>query len=287
MTDATADTGRAASALQQALARPRILVPVLILVAATVLALLAPALIGNPSGINPMARLQAPSLANLFGTDQFGRSVAARTLHGTRISLLVGASVTVAALLIGVTLGLLSGFVARVDAVLMRIMDAIMSIPTILLAIALMALFGAGVFNAIIAIIIPEVPRMARVVRGVTLSIRERPYIEAAITNGARPLRLLFRHVMPMTAGPMLVQATYVFSAAVITEAILSFLGAGAPPDVPSWGNIISEGRTLFQIAPWVVIAPGVCLSILVLTVYSLGDAIRDQLDPKLRRETR
>ncbi|MBN9306727.1 MAG: peptide ABC transporter permease [Devosia sp. 67-54] len=287
MTDATADTGRAASALQQALARPRILVPVLILVAATVLALLAPALIGNPSGINPMARLQAPSLANLFGTDQFGRSVAARTLHGTRISLLVGASVTVAALLIGVTLGLLSGFVARVDAVLMRIMDAIMSIPTILLAIALMALFGAGVFNAIIAIIIPEVPRMARVVRGVTLSIRERPYIEAAITNGARPLRLLFRHVMPMTAGPMLVQATYVFSAAVITEAILSFLGAGAPPDVPSWGNIISEGRTLFQIAPWVVIAPGVCLSILVLTVNSLGDAIRDQLDPKLRRETR
>lgn len=287
MTDATADTGRAASALQQALARPRILVPVLILVAATVLALLAPALIGNPSGINPMARLQAPSLANLFGTDQFGRSVAARTLHGTRISLLVGASVTVAALLIGVTLGLLSGFVARVDAVLMRIMDAIMSIPTILLAIALMALFGAGVFNAIIAIIIPEVPRMARVVRGVTLSIRERPYIEAAITNGARPLRLLFRHVMPMTAGPMLVQATYVFSAAVITEAILSFLGAGAPPDVPSWGNIISEGRTLFQIAPWVVIAPGVCLSILVLTVNSLGDAIRDQLDPKLRREAR
>jgi len=287
MTDATADTGRAASALQQALARPRILVPVLILVAATVLALLAPALIGNPSGINPMARLQAPSLANLFGTDQFGRSVAARTLHGTRISLLVGASVTVAALLIGVTLGLLSGFVARVDAVLMRIMDAIMSIPTILLAIALMALFGAGVFNAIIAIIIPEVPRMARVVRGVTLSIRERPYIEAAITNGARPLRLLFRHVMPMTAGPMLVQATYVFSAAVITEAILSFLGAGAAPDVPSWGNIISEGRTLFQIAPWVVIAPGVCLSILVLTVNSLGDAIRDQLDPKLRRETR
>ena len=287
MTDATADTGRAASALQQALARPRILLPVLILVAATVLALLAPALIGNPSGINPMARLQAPSLANLFGTDQFGRSVAARTLHGTRISLLVGASVTVAALLIGVTLGLLSGFVARVDAVLMRIMDAIMSIPTILLAIALMALFGAGVFNAIIAIIIPEVPRMARVVRGVTLSIRERPYIEAAITNGARPLRLLFRHVMPMTAGPMLVQATYVFSAAVITEAILSFLGAGAPPDVPSWGNIISEGRTLFQIAPWVVIAPGVCLSILVLTVNSLGDAIRDQLDPKLRRETR
>jgi peptide/nickel transport system permease protein len=287
MTDTTLDNARERSALVKAVMLPRILVPLLILAVAVVLALISPLLIGDPSAINPMSRMQPPSMTNLFGTDQFGRSVAARTLYGSRISLLVGACVTVIVLLIGVSLGLVSGFVARIDAILMRIMDAIMSIPTILLAIALMALFGAGVFNAVIAIIIPEVPRMARVVRGITLSIRERPYIEAAITNGARPLRLLFRHVLPMTAGPVLVQATYVFSSAVITEAILSFLGAGAPPDTPSWGNIISEGRTLFQIAPWVVIAPGVCLSLVVLTVNSLGDAIRDQLDPKLRRETR
>jgi peptide/nickel transport system permease protein len=197
----------------------------------------------------------------------------------------VGFSVAIVVTLVGVVLGLVSGFVAGIDAVLMRIMDAVMSIPTILLAIAFMALFGAGVTNAIIAIILPEVPRMARVVRGVTLSVRQRPFIEAAITNGAGPLRLLFRHVLPVTIAPLLVQSTYVFASAVLTEAILSFLGAGAPPAVPSWGNIISEGRTLFQVAPWVIIAPGLCLSALVLSVNTLGDAMRDLFDSKLNRQ--
>ncbi|MEC7762975.1 MAG: ABC transporter permease [Pseudomonadota bacterium] len=272
--------------LARALKRPTILVPGLILLVMVLGAVFAPVIAPNPSGLDAMNRMQPPSAVDIFGTDQFGRSVFERTLHGGRVSLFVGCVVAIFVTVIGVSIGLVSGFVQKLDPYIMRVMDAIMSIPTILLAIAFMAIFGAGVTNAIIAIILPEVPRMARVSRGVTLSIRERPYIEAAITNGARPFRLLWRHVLPVIVAPVLVQATYVFASAVLTEAILSFLGAGAPPEIPSWGNIISEGRTLFQVAPWVIIAPGICLSLLVLSVNTLGDGMRDLLDPKLKRQT-
>ncbi|MEF2073764.1 ABC transporter permease [Consotaella aegiceratis] len=278
---------RRRSSLLAVVLQPRIFIPLLFLGGVTIVAILAPLITGDPTSLDPMARMRPPSMESWFGTDQFGRSVLTRTIYGSRVSLIVGFAVATVVAVLGTALGLLAGFLPRVDAVLMRIMDAIMSIPTILLAIAFIALFGAGIVNVIIAMILPEVPRMARVVRGVTLSIRERPYIEAAITNGARPVRLLVRHVLPVAVAPLLVQDTYVFASAVITEAILSFLGAGAPPEIPSWGNIISEGRTLFLIAPWVIIAPGICLSALVLAINTLGDALRDLLDPRLKQQAR
>ena len=181
-------------------------------------------------------------------------------------------------------IGLVAGFLKRWDSVLMRVMDAVMAIPGVLLAIALMSLFGADLRTVIVAISIPEIPRMARLVRGLTLSVRAQPYIQAAITNGARLPRLLLRHVLPNVSAAVLVQATYVFASAMILEAVLSFLGAGTPPDIPSWGNMLAEGRAYLQRAPWILAFPGLCLALLVLLVNVSGDAARDLLDPRLTR---
>lgn len=247
-------------------------------------ALLAPWLLGDPRTLNPVQRLRPPSAEHWFGTDHLGRSVFVRTVWGTRVSLTVGVAVAVVTTLAGVAIGLVAGFLKRWDSVLMRAMDAVMAIPGVLLAIALMSLFGSDLRTVIVAISIPEIPRMARLVRGLTLSVRAQPYIQAAITNGARLPRLLLRHVLPNVSAAVLVQATYVFASAMILEAVLSFLGAGTPPDIPSWGNMLAEGRAYLQRAPWILAFPGVCLALLVLLVNVSGDAARDMLDPRLSR---
>ncbi len=247
-------------------------------------ALLAPYLLGDPRTLDPVRRLRPPGMEHWFGTDHLGRSVFVRTVYGTRVSLAVGVSAAVITTLVGVTLGLVAGFLRRWDGVLMRVMDAVMAIPGVLLAIALMSLFGSDLRTVIVAISIPEIPRMARLVRGQTLTVRAQPYIQAAITNGARLPRLLLRHVLPNVAAAVLVQATYVFASAMILEAVLSFLGAGTPPDIPSWGNMLAEGRAYLQRAPWMLAFPGACLALLVLLVNVSGDAARDTLDPRMSR---
>jgi peptide/nickel transport system permease protein len=266
---------------------PVILIGGTVLLLFIVIALLAPLLLPDPTPINPVQRLRTPSLENLFGTDQFGRSTLSRTLNGTRISLTVGILVAVVTTAIGLLFGLFAGFLRRIDNVIMRLMDGIMAIPGILLAIALMSLFGSSIQNVVVAISIAEIPRMARIVRSSVLVIREQPYVEAAVTNGTKLPRLLWRHVLPNIAAPVIVQATYVFASAMIVESVLSFLGAGTPPTIPSWGNMLAEGRQYLQRAPWTIAFPGACLALLVLTVNVLGDALRDALDPRLSRSGR
>jgi peptide/nickel transport system permease protein len=266
---------------------PAILIGGAVLLLFVVIALLAPLVLPDPTRLNPLQRLRTPSLQHPFGTDQFGRSTLSRTLNGTRISLAIGILVALVTTAIGLVFGLLAGFLRRVDNVIMRLMDGIMAIPGILLAIALMSLFGSSIQNVVVAISIAEIPRMARIVRSSVLVIREQPYVEAAVTNGTRLSRLLWRHVLPNIAAPVIVQATYVFASAMIVESVLSFLGAGTPPTIPSWGNMLAEGRQYLQRAPWTVAFPGICLALLVLTVNVLGDALRDALDPRLSRSRR
>ncbi|MFN3402125.1 MAG: ABC transporter permease [Ferrovibrio sp.] len=261
---------------------PTIFFGLAVLLVAILVALVSPYLLPDSKAINPIYRLRPPGEDFLFGTDHLGRSILSRSLNGTRVSLAVGILVAVVVTLAGVTIGLLSGFLRRLDSIVMRVMDGIMAIPGVLLAIALMSLFGSSLQNVVIAISIPEIPRMARLVRSAVLSIREQPYIDAAITNGTRLPRLLWRHVLPNTVAPVLVQATYVFASAMILEAVLSFLGAGTPPEVASWGNMMAEGRQYLQRAPWMTAFPGVLLAFLVLTVNVVGDALRDAIDPRL-----
>lgn len=261
---------------------PTILFGLAVLLVAILVALVSPYVLPDPKAINPIYRLRPPGDDFVFGTDHLGRSILSRSLNGTRVSLAVGILVAVVVTLAGVTIGLLSGFLRRLDSIVMRVMDGIMAIPGVLLAIALMSLFGSSLQNVVIAISIPEIPRMARLVRSAVLSIREQPYIDAAITNGTKLPRLLWRHVLPNTVAPVLVQATYVFASAMILEAVLSFLGAGTPPEVASWGNMMAEGRQYLQRAPWMTAFPGVLLAFLVLTVNVVGDALRDAIDPRL-----
>jgi peptide/nickel transport system permease protein len=203
----------------------------------------------DPEEINPIDRLQSPSLEHWFGTDHLGRDIFARTMYGSRISLIVGVCVSTMSTLVGLIIGLVSGYHRRLDAVVMRVMDGMMAIPGILLAIALMALMRASVRNVILALTIPEIPRVVRLVWALVLSLREQPFVEAMQAAGAGILRILFRHIMPNTLAPVLVQATYICASAVIVEAYLSFLGAGTPSNVPSWGNIMAEGRSYVQLA--------------------------------------
>ena len=213
-----------------------------------------------------------------------GRDVFARVIYGARISLLVGFAVAVIATVMGVAVGIVSGFFRVADTIIMRITDGLMSIPPILLAIALTAVSRPSVTNVIIAISIAEMPRMSRLVRGVVLSLRERPYVMAAQAAGTSLPKIILRHILPNTLAPIMVQATYICAAAMITEAILSFIGAGAPTNIPSWGNIISEGRAVWQLRPYLVFIPAVFLSITVLAVNLLGDGLRDALDPRMAK---
>ena len=266
---------------------PTIVMGALLLLMMLIIALLASHLTPDPMKLNPIKRLRVPGEGMLFGTDMYGRDVFARTLHGSRISLLVGLSAAAVSTLFGLTIGLMAGYNRLFDTIVMRFMDGIMAIPSILLAIALVSLTGASVGIVIVAISIPEIPRVVRLVRSVVLTIREQPYVEAAISVGARLPKILLRHILPNTLAPLIVQATYVCASAMITEAILSFLGAGTPPDIPSWGNVISEGRQYFQRAPWIIFFPGVFLTITVLAVNILGDGLRDGLDPRIARQMR
>jgi peptide/nickel transport system permease protein len=238
----------------------------------------------DPEAVSPIKRLRPPSAMFWFGTDALGRDVYSRVVYGARVSLLVGLSVALLSTLIGLAVGLVTGYVRALDAAVMRIMDGLMSIPSVLLAIALMALTKASVGNVIVAITVAEMPRVVRLVRSLVLTLREQPYVEAAIAAGTSLPRILARHLLPNLVAPLLVQGTYVCGSAMITEAILSFIGAGTPPNIPSWGNIMAEGRSLFQIAGHLILYPGICLSLTVLAVNLLGDGMRDALDPRLAR---
>ena len=238
----------------------------------------------DPTAISTARRTRVPSELYWFGTDMLGRDIYSRVVYGARVSLIVGFSVAILASIAGLAIGLFSGFVRWADGIVMRVIDGMMSIPPILLAIALMALTRGSVGNVIIAITIAEIPRVARLVRSVVLSLREQPYVEAAISNGARVPRIIIKHILPNTIAPMTVQATYICASAMIIEAILSFIGAGVPPATPSWGNIMAEGRALWQVRPHIVFFPALFLSITVLAVNLLGDGLRDSLDPRLAK---
>jgi peptide/nickel transport system permease protein len=281
MREAVSPLARLAVAVQR---NPTIALGVFLLVILLAMALAAPLIASDPFRQAPIYRLRPPSERFWFGTDQFGRDVFSRTVYGARVSLIVGFVVAAFASLIGLAIGLVCGYFRRIDGVVMRTMDGIMAIPSILLAIALITLTRPGLGIVIIAILIPEVPRVVRVVRSVVLSVRGQPYIESAIAGGTRNTRLLIRHILPNTLAPLIVQATYVCASAMLIEAGLSFLGAGVPPEIPSWGNIIAQGRTFFQIAPWSILIPGAFLAATVLAVNMLGDGLRDRLDPRLAR---
>ena len=238
----------------------------------------------DPTSLAPSRRTRAPSGQYWFGSDMLGRDIYSRVLYGARVSLLVGFSVAALASAVGLAIGLISGYIRVLDSVIMRVMDGLMSIPPILLAVALMALTRGSVGNVILAITIAEIPRVSRLVRGVVLSLREQPYVDGAVAAGTRTPMIIWRHILPNTLAPLTVQATYICASAMITEAILSFIGAGTPPIIPSWGNIMAEGRALWQVKPFIVFFPAIFLSITVLAVNLLGDGLRDALDPRMAK---
>ena len=259
----------------------------IILIIIIFVAIFGPFFALDPVSLNPMSRLKPPGDAGLFGTDQLGRDVYSRVINGGRISLVVGLTVAIFAVIFGTVMGLLAGYIRILDAIIMRVMDGLMAIPAILLAIAMISLSGATLTTVIAAIVIPEIPRVVRLVRSVVLTVREEPYVESAISVGTPVYLVMIRHVLPNTIAPLIVQATYICGSAMLTEAILGFLGAGIPPEIPSWGNIMSEGRTFFQLTPWIIFFPGIALAVTVLSVNIVGDGLRDTLDPRIARNMR
>ncbi|RWQ72078.1 MAG: ABC transporter permease [Mesorhizobium sp.] len=248
------------------------------------LALAAPLYAGDPLNMDPFKRLQPPSAEMWFGTDNLGRDVFARTVFGARISLMVGLTAAAGAALGGLLIGVLAGYNRIFDNIVMRVMDGLMSIPTILLAIALISLTGPGIAILIIAITIPQLPSVTRLVRSVVLGVRERPYVEAALCGGARLPKVLWRHILPSTIPGLMVQSAIICAEAILTEAGLSFLGVGVPPEISSWGNMISSSRLYLAIAPVTIFAPGICLAVTVLAVNLFGDGLRDLFDPRAKR---
>ena len=263
---------------------PSMLGGLIIVVFFVVIAVIAPVITRDSWGtLNLINRLSSPSADNWFGTGPLGKDIYAMIVYGTRVSLTVGTAVAVMSATFGIVIGITAGYFRMLDNVIMRFMDGLMAIPGILLAISLMALLGGNLFNVIIAITVVDTPRTARVVRSAVLSIREQMYIDAAKAYGAQPLRILYRHVLPNTFAPVIIQATFLFASAILVEASLSFLGAGIPITTPSWGNIIGESRAYALQAPWIVFFPSVALFLVALAVNLFGDGLRDKLDPKLR----
>ena len=276
---------RAARTAARALQRnPNMLLGLVIIALMSLMALGAPLITTyDPIRLNVIDRLDGPSGSHWFGTDHLGRDVYTRVVYGARVSLLVGASVAVFTSVAGILLGLVSGYFRLADAVIMRIMDALMSFPSFLLAIALVATMSPGMWTVIIAITVVDTPRTARVARASVLSLRAVDYVVAARALGARSLRIMFIHILPNCFAPIMVQATFVFAVAILIEAGLSFLGTGVPPEIATWGNIMGDGRRVAKIAVWVIFFPGLFLSLTVLAINLIGDGLRDALDPKLR----
>lgn len=263
--------------------QPTMYVGIAVLLVLAVVALLAPWIATHsPTDINPLARMKPPSDKHLFGTDAMGRDIFSRVVWGGRVSLVVAIAVAAISLTIGIFVGVVAGYFRKLDMFVMRVMDGMMAIPNILLAIALMAAFKGGLITVIAAIVIPEVPRVVRLVRALVLGIRNQPYIEAAMAMGTRTHKMLFMHVLPNLFAPLMVQATFIAASAIITEAVLSFLGVGIPPQMPSWGNIMADGRNFLSIAFHIILFPGIFLAMTVLAVNMVGDGLRDMLDPKL-----
>jgi peptide/nickel transport system permease protein len=294
-----AATAAKPGASARALKHPGVVAGGVVIVLVILIGLLAPWLgTIDPTAINPAARNRVPGaeftmrtdsgerikMIARFGTDSLGRDIYSRVVYGARISLLVGVVVAVISIVAGLFIGLMAGFFRWLDAVIMRIMDGLMAIPAILLAIAMVSLFRAGVFAVIAAIAVPEIPRVVRLVRSIVLGVREEPYVEAAVTLGTPTAKLLWRHVLPNTIAPLIVQGTFTCASAILVEAILSFLGIGVPPEVPTWGNIMAEGRQVFSLYPHNIIYPGIMLAATILAVNVLGDGLRDTLDPKMAK---
>lgn len=263
---------------------PTMVVGGTILAIMAVLAITAPFYAGDAVTMAPAQRLRPPSDVHWFGTDHLGRDVFARTIYGAQVSLFVGLSVACCSVTLGLVVGLVSGYFRKVDAIVMRFMDGLMAIPGILLAIALVSLTRASIWVVIVAITIPEIPRVVRLVRSVVLSVREAPYVEAAVSGGTPAWKIMLRHILPNTVAPLIVQATYICAAAILAEAALSFLGAGTPPEIPTWGNMIAQSRLFLSRAPWTIFCPGIALALVVLAVNLLGDGLRDKLDPRFSR---
>jgi peptide/nickel transport system permease protein len=257
----------------------------LILLAIVFIAVAAPLLTAtDPILIHPLERLRPGSLQHWFGTDALGRDVYARVIYGARTSLIVGTFAAAASIAFGLAIGVIAGYFRIADLIIMRIMDGVMAIPSIVLAVALVAIAGASLTTVLVAIAVPEIPRVVRLVRGVILNLRSEPYVEAAISLGTPAHLLLIRHMIPNTVAPLIVQSSFVLASAILTEAALSFLGVGLPPEIPSWGNIMSDGRKYFQLYPGLIFIPGVFLAVTVLSVNLIGDALRDVLDPKMAK---
>jgi peptide/nickel transport system permease protein len=279
--DSTTPAAGAVARVRRLLARqPMFVAGIVVLALILISGVLAPLWwTGDPMQMKPVQRLRPPSPERWFGSDHFGRDVYTRTLYGTRVSLMVGTAVSVLSLALGTTLGLVIGFYRRLDTVMMRVMDGLMAIPAILLALALMAMMRGSVRNVVIALVIPEIPRVIRLVRASVLSLREHTMVEAARALGVGTPRILLRYVLPALVAPLIVQATYICASAILFEAYLSFLGAGTPPHIPSWGNIMAEGKTYVQLAFWIILFPGLFLALTVLAINLVGDGLRELLD--------
>ena len=290
---------RKPSTLRGVVRNPSVIIGATIVIFLALVGLFAP-LLGtiDPSEINPAFRNKKPGVertiraddgterqfVHRFGTDSLGRDVYSRVVYGARVSLTIGVTVAVISVTIGLFIGLVSGYIRWLDGIIMRFMDGLMSIPAILLAMGVVSLSRAGLLAVVIAIVIPDIPRVVRLVRAIVLSIREEPYVEAAITVGTPTPTLLVRHVLPNTIAPLIVQGTFICASAILIEAILSFLGIGIPPETPTWGNIMAEGRSLFRIFPHNIFYPGVFLAFAVLAINMLGDGLRDTLDPRFAK---
>jgi peptide/nickel transport system permease protein len=220
----------------------------------------------------------------VMGSDSFGRDIYSRVLYGTQVSLIVGVSTAILSLAFGIVFGLLSGYLRWLDGPMMRVMDGVMAIPAILIAIALVAMWKGSLITVIIAISVPEIPRVTRLVRSLVLTIREEPYVEAAVSLGTPTWKIMLRHILPNTVAPLVVQGTFICASGILVEAILSFLGVGLPPDIPTWGNVMAEGRAQFNQYPHNIFFPGIFLAVTVLAVNILGDGLRDTLDPKMAK---